>query len=100
MQMAADTRRRELKEATAVLSLWSILIANDGVVRFIQHGQLSAPGLFSSSSPNRCCGLFLGGIFEVILGLFGLLVGLSVGVLDYDNQTLAVALVAMQSNMG
>lgn len=99
-QKDTDTSQREFKEAAILLALWSILVANEGVIRFIQHGQPSAPGLFTSSSPNRFLGPFLGGIFEVIFGLFGLLVGLSAGVFDYFNRTLALALVATQTVLG
>lgn len=90
----------EFKEAAIMLALWSILVTNEGAVRFIQSGQPSAPGLFTSASPNRFLGAFLGGIFEVFFGLFGLMVGLSAGILGYYKRGLAIALVVVQNLLG
>ncbi len=60
----------------------------------------SAPGLFSSSNPNRFAAQFLGGLFEVIFGLFGLCVGLAAGVLNYFNRQLTMLLLVTQNILG
>lgn len=92
--------KSEFKEAALLLAMWSILVTNEGVVRFIQHGQPSAPGLFSSHSPNRFAAAFLGGLFEVIFGLFGLCVGLGAGVLGYFNRSVTFFAIAVQNILG
>ncbi len=91
---------REFTEAAFLLSMWSILVANEGVIRFVQHGAPSAPELFSSTNPNRFAAQFLGGLFEVIFGVIGLCVGLAAGVLGYYSRTLTMALIVTQNVLG
>lgn len=92
--------RRQFTEAALLLSLWSLLVTNEGVIRFILHGLPSAPGLFTSSSPNRFAGPFLGGLFEVTFGLLGLAVGLSACFLDHFVRPRAIASLAVQNALG
>lgn len=95
-----DANQRQFKEAAVLLSMWSILVANEGVIRFIQHGQPTAPGLFTSTAPNRFAAAFLGGIFEVIFGVFGLMIGLSAGILGHFSRGLALAFIGVQNVLG
>lgn len=97
---AAPQRDHQFYEAAFLLSMWSILVANEGVIRFIQHGLPNDVGLFSSVNPNRFAAQFLGGIFEVIFGIFGLAVGLAGAVLGYYSKQLTLALMAVQSVLG
>lgn len=92
--------KTEFKEAALLLAMWSILVTNEGVIRFIRHGTPSAPGLFSGPAPIRFWAPFLGGLFETIFGLFGLMVGLSAGVLGHYSRGLSLALVATQVVLG
>ena len=94
-----NEERRQYREASLLLALWSILIMNEGVIRFIQHGQPGAQGLFEGT-PIRFWSAFLGGLFEVIFGLFGLGIGLAGGILDYFSRPLTIALLIVQTILG
>ncbi len=86
----------QYQEAGLLLAMWSILVMNEGVVRFIQHGQPGAPNLFGGV-PSRFWAPFLGGLFEVT---FGLVVGLAGGVLGYFSRRLLLSLVVVQTILG
>lgn len=77
----------EFKEAALLLSLCSALVANDGAVRLIQSGR---PDI-GSSTPTRFIGGFLGGLCELLFGLFGLALGLAAGVFSCYNRTISIA---------
>lgn len=91
--------QREFTEAAYLLAFWSILVMNEGVVRFIQHGKPAAPLLFSGT-PIRFWVPFLGALCEVIFGAFGFAVGLAGGVLDYFSKPLTLALIGVQTLAG
>lgn len=90
---------QQFKEAAYFLVFWSILVMNEGVVRFIQHGQPAAPDLFPGC-PSRFWGPFLGGLFEVIFGTFGLAVGLAGAVCGYYSKPLTYSFMAVQTLLG
>ncbi len=90
---------RQFREAALLLAMWSILVMNEGVIRFIQHGQPAADSLFRGS-PVRFWGPMLGGLFEVIFGLFGLGVGLAGGIMGYFSKPLTLALLVVQTLLG
>jgi len=96
------THQREFTEAAYLLAFWSILVMNEGVIRFVQHGKPAAPGLFASmpGMPIRFWAAFMGGLCEVIFGLFGLAVGLAGGVLGYFSKPLTFALIGVQTVTG
>lgn len=98
--LAEEYSAREFKEASLLLAMWSILVMNEGVVRFIRHGMPGAPGLFAPKVPIRFWAPFLGGLLESIFGLFGLMVGLAGGVLGYFSRGLTLSLLAVQTLMG
>eukprot|EP00171_Calliarthron_tuberculosum_P021497 IDg21497t1 len=89
-----ERNTREFREAALLLAMWSILVMNEGAVRFIQHGRPSGVGLFKlvKGQPVRFWAPFLGGLFEVTFGLFGLMVGLAGGVLGYFSRPLTLIL--------
>lgn len=67
-------------EAAALLSLWSILVINEGSIRLVS--QAPTIDLFADGRPPKFVNL-LGGIFEVIFGLAGLFVGLAALILRW-----------------
>lgn len=77
----ADTKspryQKEFREAAYLLAMWSILVMNEGVIRFIRHGMPNAPGLFTGppAKPIRFWSPMLGGLFGkfYILGTRSLL---------------------------
>lgn len=91
--------QREFTEAAYLLAFWSILVMNEGVIRFVQHGQPAAPGLFKGM-PVRFWAPFMGALCEVIFGVFGLAVGLAGGVLGYFSKPLTFALIGVQTVTG
>lgn len=95
----AAHHKREFVESSLLLALWSILVMNEGAIRFIASGQPGAPELFGGM-PTRFPTAFLAALFEVIFGLFGLFVGLAGGILKYFNKSLQLALVVVQTLMG
>ncbi len=95
-----DPNQYEFSEAAFLLAFWSILVVTEGVVRFVQHGRPGAPGLFYRSNPTRFWAELVGALLELIFGAFGLLVGLSGGVLDYYSHTLTCILFLMQVVLG
>jgi len=95
----SDQYQSEFTEASYMLAFWSILVMNEGVVRFIQHGQPAADGLFTGT-PIRFFAPFMGALCEVIFGVFGLAVGIAGGVLGYFSKQLTFALIGVQTVTG
>lgn len=89
----------EFVEASLLLAFWSILVMNEGAIRFAAEGRAGAANLFGGV-PMRFPNAFLAALFEVIFGLFGLFVGLAGGVLKYFNKTLHYTLLVVQSILG
>lgn len=89
----------EFKETSLLLALWSILVMNEGAIRFISQGQPGGPGLFQGN-PMRFPTAFLAALFEVVFGLFGLFVGVAGGVLNVFNKKLHYALLVVQTILG
>ena len=89
----------EFVESSLLLAFWSILVMNEGAIRFIASGQPGAPGLFAGM-PIRFPTAFLAALFEVIFGLIGLFLGLAGGVLKVFNRKLLVAFAWIQSILG
>lgn len=90
--------KKEFVEASFLLALWSILVMNEGALRFIRHGMPGAPGL--TSDGVRFAAKFLGALFEVIFGLFGFIVGIAGGIFDVFDKTLMYALLGVQTILG
>lgn len=100
--VVSESDRREFREAALLLAMWSILVMNEGVIRFIQDGKPGADDLFKKlpNLPIRFWGPFLGGLLECIFGLFGLAVGLAAGITGYYSRGLTFALVGVQNLLG
>lgn len=58
--------QKEFTEAAYLLAMWSILVMNEGVIRFIQHGQPAARGLFGGM-PSRFWAPMLAGLFGTFI---------------------------------
>ena len=95
-----DPDQYEFAEASFLLAFWSILVITEAVVRFVQQGRPAVPGLLSASEPTRFWGMLMGALFELIFGVFGLLVGLAGGILDYYSHTLTCVLFLVQVLFG
>lgn len=61
-------------EAAALLSLWSVLVINEGAIRLVDS---NPAGMLSESGRPDPVVVFLGGLFEVIFGLVGLAIGIA-----------------------
>lgn len=87
-------------EAAALLLVWSILVMNEGALRFnetLPYNDLSVP-LPATSIPRGV--FFIGGLFEVIFGLIGLFLAGSALVFRFFNAHLTMACMALQSLLG
>lgn len=98
----ASARSKQYYEAAFLLMFWSFLVINEGLIRFIDEGTPASAGLFSpeAGQPNRFVGPFLGGLFEIIFGLFGLFVGMGAALLDYHNPSVTKLCMLVQAVLG
>lgn len=89
----------EVMEAAALLTLWSILVINEGAVRFIEAGGAKTGFDFSELSPNRGW-RFFASLFEVFFGFLGLFIGISAFVYRSYSTIITKAAMLVQSLMG
>lgn len=67
-------------EASALLTLWSILVINEGAIRFIESNPSNLDRALGPTDVSPYL-TFFGGLAEVIFGIFGLFVGYSAFIL-------------------
>lgn len=88
-------------EAAALLTVWSLLVINEGSIRF---NNLTPYGDFSNRIPgisNIPLGVaFFASLFEVIFGWIGLFVGIAALVCRYYNTALTKVAMLVQVAMG
>ncbi|PXF44204.1 hypothetical protein BWQ96_06064 [Gracilariopsis chorda] len=86
-------------ETAALLTLWSLLVINEGAIRFTQ----SNPSVgITRRDPNNAPVVlfFIGGLLEVAFGLIGFFVGAAAFVLRWYNTSVTKVSMALQSAMG
>lgn len=83
-------------EAAALLTIWSILVINEGAIRLID----SNPAAGLSGGRPAVMLVFLGGLFEVVFGLIGLFLGLAAFILKAHNTTITKASMVVQTILG
>lgn len=84
------------QEAAALLTIWSLLVINEGAIRLINSNP--AAGL-SGGRPSNAV-VFLGGLVEVIFGLIGLFVGAAAFVLRKHNASVTKLAMVVQTILG
>ena len=84
-------------EAAALLTIWSILVINEGAIRVID--QNPSVDLLSAGRPSKFFP-FLGGLFEVAFGLLGLFIGLAAFLSDKHSSASTKISMAMQTALG
>lgn len=84
-------------EAAALLSLWSILVYNEGAIRF--NDTAPSVDLFSSGRPSKIV-LFSAALSEVIFGLLGFLVGISALLLKWYSTPVTKIVMVIQTVLG
>lgn len=94
-------------EAAALLLVWSILVINEGAIRFnlaVPYDDLSAKMVVNrmgvSTLDLRMGVYFFGGLFEVIFGLVGLFVGGAALVFRFYNKLLTRGAMVVQNVLG
>lgn len=90
------TLSRGFFEAAALLSIWSILVINEGAIRLINA---KPAGGLSVGSPAAVFP-FLGGLFEVGFGLLGLFLGIAAFILRAHNATVTKIAMVVQTVLG
>lgn len=83
-------------EAAALLTIWSILVINEGAVRFID----SNPAAGLSGGRPAVMLVFLGGLFEVVFGLIGLFLGIAAFIVRAHNTVVTKAAMVIQTILG
>lgn len=84
-------------EAAGLLIVWSVLVINEGGIRFIQFNP--SVDLGADGRPPKLVPV-LGGLFEVIFGLIGLALGVAGFVFKYYNTAVTYAAMAIQTLFG
>ncbi|CDF37233.1 unnamed protein product [Chondrus crispus] len=94
----ADTYKKNyaIIEAAALLALWSILVINEGSIRFISENPSQG---ITGGRPPKLLG-FLGSLSEVVFGLLGLFVGLSAFLLRAHNAGATKLVMLIQTLLG
>ncbi|KAI0566927.1 hypothetical protein FGB62_5g525 [Gracilaria domingensis] len=85
-------------EAGAFLTIWSLLVINEGAIRVIQARPVV--DLFLDDGRIRRFVPFLGGLLEVAFGVLGLYVGISALVLRWFNESITKLVMAIQTVFG
>lgn len=83
-------------EAAALLALWSVLVINEGSIRFIDGNP--SQGITGGRPPKLL--RFVGSLAEVVFGLLGLFVGLSAFLLRAHNAGATKLVMAIQTLLG
>lgn len=95
--MPGGASRSAMLEAAALLTLWSLLVINEGSIRLIESNP--AVDLLEGGRPPKLVP-FLGGLFEVAFGLFGFLVGVTAFLLKRHSVTVTKVCLAVQTVLG
>lgn len=85
-----------LQEAAALLTIWSILVINEGAIRLMS----SNPSAGLTGGRPSVSLMFLGGLFEVFFGLLGLFLGLAAFILRLHNALLTKLSMVVQTILG
>lgn len=96
---AAPSKAVLVLEAAALLTLWSLLVINEGAIRFIRStpSDLYRPLGSEDMSPYL---VFFGGLLEVLFGILGLFVGLSTLLFRAYSTLLTKITMAVQTVLG
>lgn len=90
------TRSAFFMEAAALLTIWSILVINEGAIRLVDSNP--AAGFTDGRPPNVV--LFLAGLAEVFFGLVGLFVGMAGFIFKWYNTNVTKASIIIQTLLG
>lgn len=91
-----STFNRGFFEAAALLSIWSVLVINEGAIRLINT---NPSGGLSVGRPAAIFP-FLGGLFEVAFGLLGLYLGVAAFILRAHNAKVTKIAMVVQTVLG
>lgn len=83
-------------EAAALLTIWSLLVLNEGAIRLVDSG---TPTEFTGSRPGNAV-LFAAGLAEVVFAMVGLFVGMAAFIFKWFNAAITIASLALQSVLG
>eukprot|EP00737_Agarophyton_chilense_P000418 gb/GEZJ01000469.1/.p1 GENE.gb/GEZJ01000469.1/~~gb/GEZJ01000469.1/.p1 ORF type:complete len:336 (-),score=56.34 gb/GEZJ01000469.1/:343-1350(-) len=97
-KLHANNQTLPFMEAAAMLTVWSLLVINEGAIRLVQSNP--SLGLFESDSRIVPFFPFLGGLFEVFFGLLGFFVGFAALILRWHSPLFTKLSMAVQSVMG
>lgn len=84
-------------EAAALLTLWSVLVVNEGAIRLIDSNPVA--GLSGGGRPPPVV-LFLGGLLEVAFGMTGLFIGMAAFVFRWYNTNVTKLGIAISTLFG
>lgn len=89
----------QIMEAAALLSLWSVLVINEGAIRFMNSvpSELGRTPFPTGPAPGV---LFAGGLVEVIFGLIGLAIGIGAFILRWYSTLATKAAMVIQTLLG
>lgn len=86
------TKTTFFMEAAALLTIWSILVINEGAIRLVDQGK---PATFIDGRPPNAF-LFAGGLAEVFFGMNGLFTGMGAFIFKQFNPTVSMVTLVLQ----
>ncbi|PXF44205.1 hypothetical protein BWQ96_06065 [Gracilariopsis chorda] len=95
--LARRATNAPFKQAAALLTIWSVLVINEGAVRFVTTNP--SVGSLLNGRPATLVP-FLAALFEVVFGFIGLFVGLAAFVLNEHSVRVTKAAMLIQSVLG
>lgn len=94
---AAPSKNAELIEAAALLTMWSLLVINEGSIRL--NNTAPSVALLAAGRPSKLI-IFSAALSEVIFGVVGLLVGVAAFMLRWYSTAAVKACMLLQTVLG
>lgn len=86
------TKTTFFMEAAALLTIWSILVINEGAIRLVDQGK---PAFFSEGRPPNAL-LFAAGLAEVFFGMNGLFTGMAAFIFKQFTPSVSMVTLILQ----
>jgi len=97
IEHSAPSKNYALLEAAALLTVWSLLVINEGSIRL--NDTVPSVALFESGRPSKAV-VFFAALAEVFFGMLGFFVGVSAFMLKWYNTNIVKATMIAQTILG
>lgn len=97
---ASGTNTVFFVEAAALLTIWSLLVINEGAIRLINSNPALGLDREEENPAPGASVLFSAGLVEVIFGVVGLFVGMAGFIFRWFNKNVTIAAMVIQSLLG